>query len=175
MAYQIQPFEIIVYMGEGRLVVEPLLKNTYGRWVTEPTAHEIITDCTNINLIGETILRWFEYIRTSTLSDRSAHDEPTFLAYTKYNNWSSFFKNNLQVWVTNKENSYIIIATARRSKRGCGSGYCGCVERIKLPDIASKEEIGQAVLQAFDASEKFHGVGKYKPKRQRKTTKTERV
>ncbi len=164
LPYNSPCYYLTVYKGEGRIVVEPLLKNVHGMWVKDPELHDIITDMDDCGSIGESVIKWIEYIENTPRTMRDPRDGMSYTSFTKYKTWRSFFHNNLLVSVKNDKTQYSIVGKIRLSRRGQGSGWAGGVKQHLLPLTASPAEIGQAVLEAFVESEEFHKSLKRTPK-----------
>lgn len=172
MSEQAYPWELKIYKGEGRYSFQPMIRN---KWLILINAdcYRFLDENEGAYMLGSTALEMMDYIKNSPRSSVQANDAPQPERLSKYGTWPKFFKGNLLAWLSDNGNEYQIISLERRSRRGGGSGYCGVIEGVKLPKTASAEEIGEAILKVFDAAEKFYSVGKYKPKRQRNTKKTE--
>ncbi len=164
LAYNSPCYYLNVYKGEGRIVVEPLLKNVHGMWVKDPALHDIITDMDDCKSIGEALVKWIEYIENTPRTTREPRDGMSYTSFTKYKTWRSFFYKNLLVSVKSDKTQYSIVAPIRICQRGRGCGWAGGVKQHILPLTATAEEIGQAVLEAFVESEEFHNSLKCTPK-----------
>lgn len=173
MSEQSYPWIVQIYKGEGRYAIEPMLYNKQ-KSLIYCDEYRIVDETADTNIIASVVDEMKKFIQNSPCPNIRVKDAVQPEHISKYHNcWSKFLKNNLLTSVMYYEDSILIFSLERRSRRGGGSGYCGGIESIELPLTATQEEIGQAILQAFDAAEKFYSVGKYKPKRERKTTKME--
>ena len=172
MSEQKYPWLLHIFKGEGRYAFQPMIRNR-GQMLINADEYRVLDENECLDSIACIVQEMIEYIKNSPCPSVLVKDAPQSERLSKYDSWSKFLKNNLLTSVMYDEDEIFVIAQERRSRRGGGSGYCGQIERIDLPVTATKEELGEAILQAFDAAEKFYSVGKYKPKRQRKTTKTE--
>lgn len=163
---------IDIFKGEGRYLFQPCVQNMWDDAVYSEE-HLVMDLNANAESIGTATQTMLDYIEDSPKVPIRPKEQPVPWRLSEHGIWIKFFHNNLLVAVMYYEDRISVFSQERRSRRGGGSGYCGQIERIDLPVTATKEELGEAILQAFDAAEKFYSVGKYKPKRQRKTAKTE--
>ena len=173
MNEQTYPFEVAIYKGEGRYAIEPLIQNYWGMRIFVDE-YRIVDENADAITIASAVDEMKQYIQSSPRPEIPANDAVQPEHISKYHDkWIKFFHNNLCTMVSYMEDGIEVSSMERRSRRGGGSGYCGGIECFRLPVNASLQEIGDAILKAFDAAEKFYSVGKYKPKRQRNTKKTE--
>ena len=173
MNEQTYPFEVAIYKGEGRYAIEPLIQNYWGMRIFVDE-YRIVDENADAITIASAVDEMKQYIQSSPRPEIPANDAVQPEHISKYHDkWIKFLHNNLCTMVRYTEDEIDVFSLERRSRRGGGSGYCGGIECFRLPVNASLQEIGDAILKAFDAAEKYYSVGKYKPKRQRKTTKTE--
>ena len=174
MSEQPYPWLVQIYKGEGRYAIEPMLYNKQ-KMLIYCDEYRMVDETAGVNIIASAVEEMKKFIQSSPCPDIRVKDAVQPEHISKYDTWLKFFHHNLLTSVMYDENEIDVISLKRISRRGGGSGYCGSIEYIQLPITATKEEIGQAILQAFDAAEKFYGVGKYKPKRTRKTPKTDKT
>ena len=173
MNEQTYPFEVAIYKGEGRYAIEPLIQNYWGMRIFVDE-YRIVDENADAITIASAVDEMKQYIQSSPRPEIPANDAVQPEHISKYHDkWIKFLHNNLCTMVRYTEDEIDVFSLERRSRRGGGSGYCGGIECFRLPVNASLQEIGDAILKAFDAAEKFYSVGKYKPKRQRNTKKTE--
>ena len=172
MSEQEYSWDVHIFKGEGRYAFQPIIQNEWLRRINADY-YRILDENESAYMLGCTTIEMMDYIKNSPRPSVQVKDAPQSERLSKYGVWSKFFKGNLLTAIMYDGNVYSIFSQERRSRRGGGSGYCGQIEYIELPNTATAEELGEAILKAFDAAEKFYSVGKYKPKRQRKTTKTE--
>ena len=171
MNEQTYPFEVAIYKGEGRYAIEPLIQNYWGMRIFVDE-YRIVDENADAITIASAVDEMKQYIQSSPRPEIPANDAVQPEHISKYHDkWIKFLHNNLCTMVRYTEDEIDVFSLERRSRRGGGSGYCGQIEYIELPNTATAEEIGEAILKAFDAAEKFYSVGKYKPKRQRNTKK----
>jgi len=173
MNEQTYPFEVAIYKGEGRYAIEPLIQNYWGMRIFVDE-YRIVDENADAITIASAVDEMRRYIEVTPCPNILVRDAVQPEHISKYHDkWSKFLHNNLLTTVMYDEEIITVLSLERRSRRGGGSGYCGGIECIELPVNASLQEIGDAILKAFDAAEKYYSVGKYKPKRQRNTKKTE--
>ena len=172
MSEQKYPWVLHIFKGEGRYAFQPMIRN---KWLIRINAEDycFLDENEGAYMLGSTALEMMDYIKNSPCPSVQANDAPQSERLSKYGTWPKFFKGNLLTCFSYDGIEYQVMSQERISRRGGGSGYCGMIEGAKLPITASAEEIGEAILKVFDAAEKFYSVGKYKPKRQRNTKKTE--
>ena len=171
MNEQTYPFEVAIYKGEGRYAIEPLIQNYWGMRIFVDE-YRIVDENADAITIASAVDEMKQYIQSSPRPEIPANDAVQPEHISKYHDkWIKFLHNNLCTMVRYTEDEIDVFSLERRSRRGGGSGYCGGIECFRLPVNASLQEIGDAILKAFDAAEKYYSVGKYKPKRQRNTKK----
>ncbi len=162
-----------IYKGEGRYAVEPMIENIWGMRIY-CEEYRILDENADALTIASAVDEMKRYIEVTPSPDIMVREAPQPERISKYHDkWIKFLHNNLLASVDYDEDKILVSSMERRTRRGGGSGYCGCIDQVQLPVTASMEELGQAILQVFDAAEQFYSVGKYKPKRQKKTKTTE--
>lgn len=158
-----------IFKGEGRYAVEPMIRNT-GQMLIYCEEYRIVDENADAITIASAVDEMRRYIEVTPCPNILVRDAVQPEHISKYHDkWSKFLHNNLLTSIMYDVDKISIFSQERRSRRGGGSGYCGQIEYIELPNTATAEEIGEAILKVFDAAEKFYSVGKYKPKRQRKS------
>ena len=169
MSEQKYPFWLEIYKGEGRYAVEPILLNYWGMYINSGE-YRILDENADSITIASAVEEMRKFIQKSPCPKIQVREAIQPEHISKYHDkWIKFLHNNLLTSIMYDVDKISIFSQERRSRRGGGSGYCGQIEYIELPVNASLEELGEAILKAFDAAEKFYSVGKYKPKRQRKS------
>lgn len=172
MSEQAYPWDLHIFKGEGRYAFQPIIQNIWLRRINADY-YRFLDENESAYMLGSTALEMMDYIKNSPRPSVQVKDAPQSARLSKFGTWQKLFKGNLLTCLSYNGNEYQVMSQERISRRGGGSGYCGMIEGAKLPITASAEEIGEAILKVFDAAEKFYSVGKYKPKRQRNTKKTE--
>ena len=170
MSEQKPRMHVDIFKGEGRYAVEPMIRNT-GQMLIYCEKYRILDENADAITIASTVDEMRRYIEVTPCPNILVRDavQPEHISKYHYK-WSKFLHNNLLTSIMYDVDKISIFSQERRSRRGGGSGYCGQIEYIELPNTATAEEIGEAILKVFDAAEKFYSVGKYKPKRQRKSS-----
>ncbi len=166
------PWTISVYKGEGRILIIPIIRHIHGFSVDSDWFINI-KDSGDKNQIGNGIFEAIKVIETSSLatstSKESEHNS-SWKNNSKYKSWVSFFNNNMRVGVVVKENrEYRIVSNKRSAKvKGINDGF---IKDAYLPPHAAIDEIGQAVIDCFNAAEEYYSV----QKSNRKTPKRRKV
>ena len=154
MSVQPYPWTVRIYKGEGRfLIVEEVEHragyNTYSDKIT------IVSEA-EYNLVAKLGTEAF-------LGLKSIEDSPLYVGKpkqfwkngSKYKGYITFWKHNLLSCIELYEDgSYRVCATEKfREKKG---GYNGCIKSINLPANATAEEIGNAIIDVFKATEEYY-------------------
>ncbi|MDE6594475.1 MAG: CdiI family contact-dependent growth inhibition immunity protein, partial [Oscillospiraceae bacterium] len=151
------PYDIHLYKGERQIIVVPLIKSMF--WQRRELApYCCLMEAENTFNIGRTVLEVFDYLLKSPVDTRTVQEcaEENYIANnTSCKTFKAFAKNySLCGVILNEDGSYIVSPTERLKNY---NGYGG-VEREKcflLNKGASAEEIGKAVIAAFERSDEY--------------------
>lgn len=156
MKKQTYPFIIFFYKGEKQIIVSPSGRHTAG-FSVDLEYYDIISDMADANIIGNIVLTMIEMIKISPLisnTPKEREEKAVWRMASKYKSYKSFCKNYLSCCLQIYENGeYKITALERASDNG---GYNGCIKKINLSSYVTIADIGQAILQAFEAAEEFY-------------------
>ncbi len=157
MSVQGYPFIAVIYKGEGRILIVPLIEHIGGysvksRWFINTENLE------DYSQIGENIFKVVDFIKNSprsSLTPKELNLEEAWKKNSKYKSWNSFWKNNNSAHFMLFEDGHYEIYSRKRSEKRKG-GYDDCIKKINLPSTATAEEIGQAVIDVFKAAEEYY-------------------
>ena len=157
MSVQTYPLLMSIYKGEGRVLIMPVIRHMAGYSVNADWVANIqqIDDYASI---GKGVIHAVDFIRNSPLSmstPRERELDPIWKKNTKYKSEISFWKNNLLTRIKVFEDGHYLIYSMKRSEKRKG-GYSEIIKEISLSSDASGEEIGKAVLSAFEALEDYY-------------------
>lgn len=157
MSVQTYPLLMSIYKGEGRVLIMPVIRHMAGYSVNADWVVNIqqIDDYASI---GKAVIHAVDFIRNSPLSmstPRERELNPIWKKNTKYKSELSFWKNNLLTRIKVFEDGHYLIYSMKRSEKRKG-GYSEIIKEINLLPNASNEEIGKAVLSAFEALEDYY-------------------
>ncbi len=157
MSVQTYPLLMSIYKGEGRVLIMPVIRHMAGYSVNADWVANIqqIDDYASI---GKGVIHAVDFIRNSPLSmstPRERELDPIWKKNTKYKSEISFWKNNLLTRIKVFEDGHYLIYSMKRSEKRKG-GYSEIIKEINLLPNASNEEIGKAVLSAFEALEDYY-------------------
>ena len=157
MSVQTYPLLMSIYKGEGRVLIMPVIRHMAGYSVNADWVVNIqqIDDYASI---GKSVIHAVDFIRNSPLSmstPRERELNPIWKKNTKYKSEISFWKNNLLTRIKVLEDGHYLIYSMKRSEKRKG-GYSEIIKEINLLSNASNEEIGKAVLSAFEALEDYY-------------------
>lgn len=156
MSVQEYPLFIDLYKGEGRLLIIPNIRHIGGFSVNShnTSSMNIFSDR---KTIGQSIANALDYIKNSSLDTSTPHDRqihPVWKENTKYKSKTSFYKNNYRATVEIYEDgSYDVYSLYRYD-----DGYGDVAKKITLPPSATKDDIGQAVIDVFESVENYSHV-----------------
>lgn len=158
MIVQGYPFLVSIYKGEGRILIVPIIKHI-GGYSIKASWFISIKDTENNVVIGEALMKTVKFIMespVSTLTPKERESTASWKKNTKYKNWTSFWKNNnCAHFVVSETGEYEVYSTKKTEERK--GGYSGSIKSIVLSSTASEEEIGQAVIDVFNAAEEYYG------------------
>lgn len=160
------PYNIELYRGEGQILVVPFVKCIF--WYGRALAlYCSLNDSENALNIGKTITEAFDYLKRCPVDTRTAEEliaDSFIMNNTTCKTYEKFIKKYSMCFaVLNEDGTYIISASERDNK-----GYGGLDDpndpfRFKLPKEASEEEIGNAVIAAFNRSDELERAKKPDP------------
>lgn len=162
------PFDIYLYRGEGKIIVVPVTKSMF--WHRrELAAYCCLNDSENAINIGKTISEAFEYLKKSPVDTRTIEEcnaDNYIVNYTTCKTYKSFVKKYSLCFAILKEDGTYTISPSERLNNY--RGYGGLDDpndpfRFKLPKEASDEEIGNAVIAAFNRSDELEKAKKPDP------------
>ena len=150
------PLNVAVFRGENQILVVPKI-TTIGSFSTYMAWHIVIKDIGSADIIGKAVMDAFEHIRVSPVdarTEKECKDDFFYLKSTKCRSYRAFNKKYLLCGVHKYEQgNYIVSATERI---GNNEGYGGLeTNDIFLPDTATAEDIGKAVIDTLEISEKY--------------------
>ena len=159
MSVQRYPHMVSLYKGEGRILVVPVVNHIGGYSIKTSWFINVKNVMSSID-IGNSLLEAATFVRNSPISTLTPKEREAGEAWkknSKYKNWLSFWKhNNCAHFFINADGSYEIYSTQRsEEKKG---GYGGIIKSIELPSLATAQEIGQAVIDVFEAAEEYYGT-----------------
>ena len=149
---------VSLYKGEGRIMVTPDQPHMSGLNVRSDR-YVVFKEMFNARKIGEAVFEAIEYFKTCPISRKTPKERRSMESWkgaTKYRTWTSFLKNNDAVDVYNHEGEYHISAYKRITDYEERDIADFTVKIIKLPSSATAEEMGQAVIDVFQAAEEYH-------------------
>ncbi len=142
---------IKVYKGEGRILVIPVIDVKDAQWFVR------MPDMAGSLEIGQAVLDALNIIKKA-VSEGYQWDRnvvPAWQANSKYKGWVSFWKHNHFAHINISEDGQYNIYMQRRSERIPGN-FEEYLKDIFLAADATAEEIGNAVMEAFEASEVYY-------------------
>ena len=151
------PLLLSLYKGEGRILIVPLIDHVAG-YSIDAEWYENISDTDNAKNVGNGVLRAVAYIRNSPLSSltpKEREDNAAWKKNTRFKSKVTFWKNNHYVRIKITEDNQYIIHSMKKSEKRQGA-YNEIIKEVVLPIESSAEKIGEAVIDVFEASEKFY-------------------
>ena len=157
MREQSYPFFITIYKGEGRILIDPLVKH-FGGYHVESGSFIKIDNMKDSIAIGDSILKMADVIKHSLISRVTPKErmlEAVWKKNSKHKNWNSFWKNNDYALFRIYEDGHYEVYSAMKSEKQKGN-YGDSIKTINLPKTATVEEIGKAVIEVFEAAEEYY-------------------
>lgn len=152
------PLFVSVYKGEGRILIIPWIDHIGGYSVPAEWFANIRTVGDGIS-IGKSILSAIDFIKDSPRSDMMPKELELSSAWKKnsiYKSKLSFWKNNYYARVLYYDDKHYAVHSMKKSEKRSG-GYSEYIKDITLSPSATAEEIGQAVIDVFNAAEEYYG------------------
>ncbi len=144
------PWNIDVYVGEGRMVIMPYLKHSAGHRTTVDFAISV-DDYSDKNKIGQAVLDAFAFIASQPITNDSVEK---WCEYTKYKSWKAFCHHNYCVDIQLNETGEYILRCMQPEKSVLG--YNGYIDAgIKLKEDAGSYDFGDAVLKLIIDAQNF--------------------
>jgi hypothetical protein len=116
-----------------------------------------IPQTNNFGLIGNKLKELFDFINDcspSTLTPKERELQSSWKNNTKYKSWNTFWNNNYYSIVDLFEDGhYEIYSLKKSSKKGT---YDGIIKKIVLSANVDCTELGIALIDTLDESEKYH-------------------
>lgn len=157
MKIQTWPLLIQIFKGENRILIIPVIDHIAG-YSVDSEWYVRIEEMEDYLTIGRSIFSAVDVIKKSpcsTLTRKEREKVSALKKNSKYKSWISFWKNNLSASVEFFEDGHYRIYSLKKSKTKQGI-YDECVKEIHLLEDAKEEEIGQAIIDVFEASEEYH-------------------
>ena len=156
------PYHIHLYKGEKQIIIVPLT-TCIGWFLDEMAWYRQITDLSNAQLIGQTVLEAFEHIAKSPVDARTVaeSEEDSFMKHAvSYKSYKAFNKNYLLCGVILYEDGKYIVSQTRKLEGN--KGYGGTDDTlIHLDSSATALDIGSAVVTSFAEMESFYSKKNY--------------
>ncbi|MCH5348141.1 MAG: hypothetical protein J1E40_02355, partial [Oscillospiraceae bacterium] len=161
------PWRVTLFKGENQIIVVPQI-TTIGWYDTYMAWHRTIPDNSSKIHIGEATFAAFEHIQVSPIDARTRRerdDDRFYLSATNCKSYKAFNRKYINCGILLYEDgSYKIFGTERIYNN---NGYGSTDDAIYLPNIASAEDIGNAVIESFtqmEMREKSYKPDPYPPK-----------
>ena len=157
MSEQRYPYFIDLYMGEGRILIIPLVDHI-GGYRVENRYFISLNITSDYSTIGSAILKCISFISSSPISTILPKERNQLAVWkdnSKYKTWTSFFKNNYYALLRCFDDKHISVFSAQRSEKSKDI-YDKCIKKIELKPYSTEIEIGKAIMDVFCASEEFH-------------------
>ena len=161
MNVQTYPFLINIYKGERRILIIPVIDHIAG-YSVDSEWYVKIEEMEDYLTIGRSIFCAVDIIKKSpcsTLTRKEREKVSALRKNSKYKSWISFWNNNLSASVEFFEDGHYRIRSMKKSRTKQGI-YNECVKEIHLFKDAKEDEIGQAIIDVFKASEEYHNSKK---------------
>ena len=147
MSQQKYPHRIKIYKGENRYCIIPIIKHIAG-YSVDSEWYMMFDYAVSEKETGESIFEALNVIASSSISI-GGEGEPSWMKASKYKSWKSFSNHNIMITLDQLEDkSYDICPYSGEE-----------LWHVLLPETATAEEIGEAILNMFDELEKM-GVKK---------------
>lgn len=159
MSVQKYPLLLSIYKGEGRILIIPII-NHIGGYSIDSSWFINIEDIGDYSNIGESIFKAIDFVKNSPVSSLTPKERDLEVAWkknSKYKNWISFWKNNSFAHFMFFMDGHYEVYSMKRSEKRKG-GYGDSIKEISLLSTATAEEIGEAVIGVFRASEDYYQV-----------------
>lgn len=159
------PYDIHLYKGEGQIIVVPIIKSMFWKR-RELASYCCLTETETALNIGRTVLEVFDYLLKSPVDTRTVQEcaeENYIVNNTSCKTYKAFAKRySLCGVILNEDGSYIVSPTERIENY---KGYGGAEREqcFLLSEGTSAEEIGQAVIAAFERSDEYEKAKKPDP------------
>ena len=141
------PYSIKIFKGEDRFCVIPIISHQAG-FLIDSEWFKIFDYKTESEKIGKSIFEALYVINNSQIATQK-NKEPAWKKASKYKSWNSFSNHNIMIMFDQLEDkSYDIWPYSGEE-----------LWHVLLPETATAEEIGKAILDMFDELEKM-GVKK---------------
>ena len=147
MNIQKYPHRMKIFKGENRFCIIPIIKHIAG-YSIDSEWYKMFDYMISKKEIGESIFVALDVIDSSSIAD-GGDQEPAWKKSSKYKSWKSFSNHNIMIMFDQLEDkSYDIWPYSGEE-----------LWHVLLPETATAEEIGEAILNMFDELEKM-GVKK---------------
>ncbi|MCH5348142.1 MAG: hypothetical protein J1E40_02360 [Oscillospiraceae bacterium] len=159
------PYDMDLYRGENQILVEPIIKSMF--WRRRGLGlYRILPESETALNIGKTVLEVFDYLLKSPVDTRTMEEckeDSYMLTSTSCKNFKTFAKRYSLCGVILYEDGSYIVSPTERLKNYNGYGGASEEECFKLPKEATAEEIGNAVIAAFERSDEYERAKKPDP------------
>lgn len=142
MNIQKYPHRMKIFKGENRFCIIPIIKHIAG-YSIDSEWYKMFDYAVSKKEIGESIFVALNVIDSSSIAI-VGEGEPSWMKASKYKSWKSFSNHNIMIMFDQLEDkSYDIWPYSGEE-----------LWHILLPETATAEEIGKAILDMFDELEK---------------------
>lgn len=147
MNIQKYPHRMKIFKGENRFCIIPIIKHIAG-YSIDSEWYKMFDYAVSKKEIGESIFVALNVIDSSSIAI-GGEGEPSWMKASKYKSWKSFSNHNIMIMFDQLEDkSYDIWPYSGEE-----------LWHVLLPETATAEKIGEAILKMFDELEKM-GVKK---------------
>ncbi|MCQ2514121.1 MAG: hypothetical protein MJ089_03390, partial [Ruminococcus sp.] len=157
MSVQRYPLTMYIYKGENRILFIPLISHEGGFSELSDNTF-VIDDTSDCKITGSTVINTINFIINSPLSTSTPIEREVnniWKENSKYKSEISFWRNNLTSCIEYLENGQYKIYSMKRSDK-YNLRYDKIIKEINLPKEVTVEEIGNAVIDVFNALEEYY-------------------
>lgn len=157
MSGQRYPLSLRIYKGENRILIVPMISHIGGYSICSDWFINIEKIEEPIH-IGKAVLESFEFIKNSPISKLTPKELEINEAWkrnSQYKSWKAFWKNNYLTSVGLYEDGHFEVYSLKNSETAIGR-YDESIKDILLLPEASVEDLGNAIIDVFRASDEYH-------------------
>ena len=149
---------IVLYMGEERLLMIPVIRHFYG-YSIDSDYFENIKELDDCKEISEAIQRCIQYIidtPPSKATPKERKENAAWVKNTKYKSWKTFWKNNNMLYFRIEPNVEFLLSARKKTVDGGRGEYNYIYKSITLPSTTSYEDIAKKVVEMLKEVEEYY-------------------